>query len=417
MSNHPLTKIPCFGSADQRFIGALGIAQICSWGSLYYSFPLLAEAMSTEFGWTKTSVYGAATLGLFLSGVATYPIGVAIDRGYGRRIMAFGSLFAGLLLLAWSQVSSLIMFYAIFAGIGCLQAATLYEPAFAVIANQMGADKARQGITALTLWGGFASTVFIPLIEQLLMQVGWHETLTILGGVNIIICASLYAAVIQPKQDQPLLSTTPDKSPTLKEHWIIPWVLQQPIFWALMASFLMYAAVFSAFTFHFYPLLLERGLDSTQVITVLAIIGPAQVLGRLVMWRFAPRASIQIIGSFIVALFPLVFLGIAWLPPTLTILVSLAVLYGAANGVMTIVRGVAIPEMLTRHSYGTINSVIIAPSLLVKALAPVGAAALWAKAGNYNSVLAVLTLGALILAMGFWTAVVLRRTVYLNTSE
>lgn len=417
MSNHPLTKILYFGSAEQRFISALGLAQICSWGSLYYSFPLLAEAMSSEFGWTKTSVYGAATLGLFLSGVATYPIGVAIDQGYGRRIMAVGSLLAGLLLLAWSQISSLIVFYVIFAGIGCLQAATLYEPAFAVIANQMGADKARQGITALTLWGGFASTVFIPLIERLLVQVGWRETLIILGGVNIIICTSLYAAVIQPRRTQSLLATPSHNSSVLKEHRLVGWALQQPIFWALVVSFVIYAAVFSAFTFHFYPLLLERGLDSSQVVTVLAVIGPAQVIGRLFIWRFAPHASIQIIGSFIVALFPLVFLGIAHFPPTLTILVSLAILYGAANGVMTIVRGVAIPEMLTRYSYGTINSVIIAPSLLVKALAPVGAATLWAKAGNYNPVLAALTVGTLILAMGFWTAVMLKRTVYSNSTE
>jgi hypothetical protein len=56
MSNSLLTKSVRFSSAEQRFIGALGIAQICSWGSLYYGFPLIAEAMSTEFGWTKPSV-------------------------------------------------------------------------------------------------------------------------------------------------------------------------------------------------------------------------------------------------------------------------------------------------------------------------------------------------------------------------
>lgn len=416
MSNQPLTKIFHFGSADQWFVSALGIAQICSWGSLYYSFPLLAEAMSTEFGWTKTSVYGAATLGLLLSGAATYPIGVAIDQGYGRRIMAFGSLLAGLLLLGWSQISSLIMFYLIFAGIGCLQAATLYEPAFAVIANQMGADKARQGITTLTLWGGFASTVFIPLIERLLVQVGWRETLMVLGAVNIVVCAGLYAAVIQPRNDQFLLAASLEKPLKLDNHKIVTWALQQPIFWALMLSFVVYAAVFSAFTFHLYPLLLERNLNSAQVVSILAVIGPAQVMGRLIMWKFAPHASIQMIGSFIVALFPLVFLGIAWLPPTMTILVSIAILYGAANGVMTIVRGVAISEMLTRQSYGTINSAIIAPSLIVKALAPVGVAVLWAKTGGYNSVLMALTFGALILAAGFWMAVALRQIAYPDIS-
>lgn len=416
MSNKPFTRLMRFGSADQRFISALGVAQICSWGSLYYSFPLLAEAMSTEFGWTKTSLYGAATLGLLLSGIAAYPVGAGIDRGYGRRIMSLSSLLAGLLLIGWSQISSLVAFYVIFAGIGCLQAATLYEPAFAVIANQMGGDKARQGITALTLWGGFASTVFIPLTEWLLTQVGWRETLMVLGTVNIVICASLYAAVIQPKL-APLPASLLKKSSELNNRQTITWALQHPIFWALLLSFMVYAAVFSAFTFHLYPLLLERGLHSAQVVTVLAVIGPAQVVGRLWVWKLAPHASIQRIGSFVVALFPLVFLGIAWLPPTLTVLISIAVLYGAVNGVMTIVRGVAIPEMLTRRSYGTINSVIIAPSLVAKALAPVGIAMLWAKTGGYNVVLTALLLATLILAVGFWIAVVLRQIVYPDISK
>jgi predicted MFS family arabinose efflux permease len=416
MSNQPLSKMFRL-SADQRFISALGMAQICSWGSLYYSFPLLAEAMSAEFGWTKTSVYGAATLGLLLSGAVTYPIGVAIDRGYGRRIMVGGSLLAGLLLITWTQVSSLVVFYGIFAGIGCLQAATLYEPAFAVITNQLGADKAREGITALTLWGGFASTVFIPLVERLLTQVGWRETLVILGVVNIVICANLYASVIQPKCNQSSLTSFLDKSPELSKQQTLTWALKHPIFWALLLSFMVYAAIFSAFTFHLYPLLLERGLNSAQVVMVLAVIGPAQVVGRFLMWRLAPRASIQMIGSLIVVLFPLVFLGIDWLPPTLPLLVGIAVLYGAANGVMTIVRGVAIPEMLTHQLYGTINSAIIAPSLIARALAPVAVAALWAKTGGYSSVLIALTLGALILAIGFWIAVLLRQVVYSAPSK
>jgi hypothetical protein len=58
----------------------LGIAQICSWGSLFYSFPLIAEAMRTDLGWTKPEIYVAASLGLALAALAAYPVGAAIDR-------------------------------------------------------------------------------------------------------------------------------------------------------------------------------------------------------------------------------------------------------------------------------------------------------------------------------------------------
>src|SRR3984893_7444327 len=183
------TLIPIIGCtfADERparaglrlFITGLGIGQICSWGSVYYSFPLIAEAMGRDLGWSKPDLYGAATIGLLLSGLAAYPVGSAIDRGHGRTIMAGASVLAGILLIAWSQVESIAVFYILLAGIGCLQAAVLTESAFAVVSRRFGAANARGGIVALTLWAGFASTVFIPLIQFLLDHFGWRETLLV----------------------------------------------------------------------------------------------------------------------------------------------------------------------------------------------------------------------------------------------
>src|SRR5690606_15230074 len=105
--------------------------------------------------WSSTQLYGAATAGMLLSALVAVPVGTAIDRGYGRWVMTVGALLAGLLLLGWSGVSDLLWFYLFVAGVGATQAATLYEPAFAVIARRAGPLHARSGITALTLWAGF----------------------------------------------------------------------------------------------------------------------------------------------------------------------------------------------------------------------------------------------------------------------
>jgi sugar phosphate permease len=183
------------------FITGLGIGQVCSWGSLYYSFPLIAEAMRSDPGWSKPDLYGAATIGLLLSGVAAYPVGSAIDRGHGRIIMGGASVLARILLIAWSQVESIGVLYTLLAAIGCLQAAILSEAAFAVVSRRFGAADARGGIVALSLWADFAITVFIPLIQFLLDHFGWRETLMVLGSVNIVLCGALYAAVIDPAAD------------------------------------------------------------------------------------------------------------------------------------------------------------------------------------------------------------------------
>ena len=391
-------------SGRSRFITGLGIGQVCSWGSLYYAFPLIAEAMGREMGWTKPQLYGAATLGLVLAGLAAYPVGAAIDRGHGRLVMSAGAACAGLLLLAWSQVEGLAAFYVCIAGIGILQAATLYEPAFAVVARRSGTRGARAGITALTLWGGFASTVFIPLTQALLDQMGWRGTLMVLGAVNLLVCASLYAGVIDPAADHP--DQREAKSATAGGG-VVRHVMRQPAFWALALAFTAYAATFSAFTFHFYPLLVERGFDTATVVAAMAIIGPAQVAGRIAIWVFAPKASVRLIGCAVVLAFPLALLFLEAGPPTFVLVAAVAALYGGANGIMTIVRGLAVPEMVTREAYGAVNGVLAAPATVSRALAPVGAAALWAWSGSYDAVLLAAIAGALVLVAGFWAAALL----------
>ncbi|MCP1337537.1 MFS transporter [Futiania mangrovi] len=386
------------------FVAALGIGQICSWGSLYYSFPQIAEGMGRELGWSRPDLYGAITLGLALSGLAAYPVGAAIDRGHGRAVMTGGSLLAGLLLIAWSQVETLWLFYAVFAGIGCLQAAVLYEPAFAVISRRMGAGRARAGITALTLWGGFASTVFIPLIEVLMGWWGWRGALVALGGVNIAICAGLYASMIDAGRDAPAPPPAAGAAAPLAGRRAVARAMRTPVFWALAVVFVAYTATFSAFTFHLYPLLLERGLDAAGAVTVMAVIGPAQVAGRFGIWIFGPRATVRSIGCVAVVVFAGAMIALAVLEPGLVSAAAIAALYGAANGVFTIVRGLAVPEMLTRDAYGAINGALLAPSLVAKAAAPLAVAYLWQASGTYGAVLAALVAGALILLTAFWAA-------------
>ena len=380
------------------FVSGLGIGQICSWGALYYSFPLIAEAMGGELGWDKAQLYGAATLGLLIAAGAAYPVGKAIDHGHGRIIMSAGSLAAGLLFFAWSQVETIWIFFAIAAGLGALQATVLYEPAFAVIAKRASGG-ARGAITALTLWGGFASTVFIPLTQTMLDAFDWRGALIGLGFTNLA-CGALYYLVIgartgvAPTTAHPV-STGPDPKRL---------AFGSPVFWALALAFTAHAGAFTAFTFHLYALLLERGLVTADVVIAMTIIGPAQVAGRILMTVFARGASVRRIGSFVVVGFPVAFATLAFAPTSLTGVAIVTALYGASNGVLTIVRGMSVPEMITGEGYGAINGAMNTPGTVAKALAPFGAAALWQVGHSYDLPVLAMTAGSVVLVLGFWCA-------------
>jgi len=401
------------GTALNRglFIAGLGIGQICSWGSLYYSFPIIAEAMAPELGYSKPTIYGAATLGLLVAGLAAYPVGAAIDRGHGRQIMGGGALLAGLMLLVWATVESLVPFYLALAGLGLAQAATLYEPAFAVIARRFGPADARRGITSVTLWGGFAGTVFIPAIQLMVDGIGWRGALAVLAGVNIAICASLYIALIRKSADHDHAAAAAASAVPQPEadRNALRMALRSPVFWSLAVSFVGYAAIFSTLGYHFYPLLIERGLDIDHVILALSVMGPSQVAARVAVWALGPKASVRWIGALTVLAFPIALTALTLAPPDFLPIVLILILHAGANGIMTIIRGLVVPEMLSPHAYGAINGALSAPVMLSRAFAPVIAAALWSAEGSYEWVLIALVLCSFLVAGGFWNATLLTR--------
>lgn len=385
-------------------MATLGFAQLCSWGTLYYSYPLIVEAMGRDLGWTKTQLYGPATVGLILAALAAYPVGLAIDRGHGRRIMTGASVVAAALLAMWSQVHTVTTFALLVAVLGALQAATLYEAVFAVVAHQAAPPAIRTSITTLTLWGGFASTLFVPLVQGVLGIATWREALLVPALVNALICAPAYFFSI--KRSKPATRLAREALPALSNTQ----ALQSPIFWWLAVALTAYSIMFSAFTFHMYPMLLEQGLTAADVVRAIAVLGPAQVLGRLLISLFASRVSMRRIGMLIVGLFPVVFLAMSTASANWWIAAGLCAAYGAANGVFTIVRGLAVPEMLAGHAYGAINGLLTAPATLARALAPAGAAWLWMMGNNYGPVQVGITASAVLLAVAFWLAAYQGRT-------
>ena len=91
---------------------------------------------------------------------------------------------------------------------------------------------------------------------------------------------------------------------------------------------------------------------------------------------------------------------------TFLVIALIAAFYGAANGMVTIVRGIAVPEMVTREAYGAVNGSLVAPMNVMQAVAPLAAALIWQASGGYGAVLAAIFAGSLTLCGGFWFAAV-----------
>ena len=382
----------------------LGIGQLCSWGTLYYSFPLIALQMQASLGWSKSELYAGATIGLVMTALLSYPVGAGIDRGYGRWIMGGASMAAMAVMGWWSVTETLLAFYVICALAGAIQAAVLYEPAFAVFARHVGPPQARSGITHITLWGGLASTVFIPITDWLIGALDWRATLLCLGAINCIY-GLIYLSVIKPQQDVDHAHTHAQRhADVVRDRQIVRQNLNNSLFWLILGTLAVYAGMFSAFTFHMYPLLQENGLSDRDVVMAIAIIGPAQVLGRYLVTLYAPSIPMRLLGAFTVAVFPVAFALLIPTNPSFWLVAVVFGAYGMANGIFTIVRSFVVPEMLSPHAYGALNGLITIAATIARAIAPLAAAWLWTIHDSYSLVMWAILGMSLLLAAGFWRA-------------
>ena len=139
---------------DHRLVGWLSLAQLISWGSIFYTFALLMAPLERELGLSRAESSVAFSLALLVEGLMAYPVGRWIDRGHERIVMTTGSLLAGVCLLLHSQVTGVTGFYAVWAGLGAAMAGVLYSPAFAVVTRRFPNDF-RRAIITMTFLGGY----------------------------------------------------------------------------------------------------------------------------------------------------------------------------------------------------------------------------------------------------------------------
>jgi hypothetical protein len=97
---------------------ALAVAQLVSWGSIYYAFSIFVVPMEGAMGWSRTATNTALSVGLLISGLAADPIGTWIDHGYGRRVMVCEATLAAAMLALWSQAHSLVTLFVVWTGLG-----------------------------------------------------------------------------------------------------------------------------------------------------------------------------------------------------------------------------------------------------------------------------------------------------------
>ena len=106
------TRLPVF--YGWVVLACLCCAGFARQGPAVATLSVFVEPLTREFGWSRTALSGAVSLGGLLAAVAAPLIGPVLDRRGSRLVLCAAVLVNGIALLLLSLTPSLLVFYLLF---------------------------------------------------------------------------------------------------------------------------------------------------------------------------------------------------------------------------------------------------------------------------------------------------------------
>jgi len=378
-----------FALGPWRAVAVLGVTQLIAWGAIFYPPVLMMPLIAAQRGYSFTFAMGGFSAALLAAGLVAPTVGRMIDHHGGHRIMPLGSLAGALGLVLLVYASHPVAYFAVWVLLGVAMSASLYDSAFATLGRIFGAG-ARQPITALTLVGGFASTVSWPATFALNQSVGWQNTYLIYAALLAGVAAPLHAFVL------PRMRATADVHPAgtgAPAPAVLP--AKGAVFLLVAGAFAAYAFVPSGLSTHLLAIFQRLGIDAKTAVIMGTLFGPAQVAARLCEFIFARNVHPLWIARFAVAMLVLAFVMLWLIGLSTPVAFAFAIMFGIANGLITIARGAVPLALFGAVGYGGIIGRIAGPALIVTSIAPVVVAFIAERAGDPIALASVAAFGLL----------------------
>jgi MFS family permease len=342
----------------------LGVTQIIGYGTLYYSFSILAPDMAATLGWSNEWTFGALSVALLAGGLTAPWLGVLIDRIGAGRVMTSGSAAAAIALVACAYAPGKASYVAALIAIEVAANFVQYGAAFALLV-QLRPQAASRSITYLTLIAGFASTIFWPITTALHAALSWQSVYLVFAVLNMAVCVPVHAWLSRGAAWH--RATASPAAPRVEG--ILPPARRRLGFGLMVMGFSLMSLVGSAMLVHMVPLLSGLGLGGAAAL-VGTLFGPSQVGSRLINMIFGKGLPALWLALIAAVLIPGGVLVLLLSAPSVVGAMLFAIIFGMGNGLLSIASGTLPLQLFGSDGYGKLQGRMMAARLILSALAP-----------------------------------------------
>ena len=255
------------------------------------SFALFLRPMSLDLGWGREAFSFAIALQNLVWGVAMPFMGAVADRWGSGRVLVAGGLAYGAGTLAMAHSSTALGFNlaaGLLVGLGL--SCTCFGVVLAVVARAFPPEKRSVAVGIAGAAGSFGQFAMLPFGQALIAGYGWLNALVVLGIFSFLMVplgaalAGRNAAAAESEQSigAALAEATGHRG-----------------FWLLTASFFVCGFQTIFVMTHLPAYLVDQGLNATQGMTALALIGLFNIVSSIGAGALGSRYSRRLILAWI----------------------------------------------------------------------------------------------------------------------
>ena len=349
-------------------VTVVGAAQVISHAGAYYLPAVMAVPASIELSISSATVYAGLSLALAVSGLAGPTAGKLVDRFGGRPVLIASNLLlaAGLSLLALAQgLGLLLLAYAV---LGLGMATGMFEVAFAAIVRIFG-KKSHNALVGVTMVAGFASVAGWTISVFVEERYGWRGVCWFWAAMNVLVALPLNAFIPRASDSADTAAPAQEHNQTAQPSVLVHDPKREKYITVLLAFVFASSGFISMGMMSHLPRLLEGvGVPLLVAFSIGALVGPAQITGRILDFTFLRRLH-PLIGTRIAALaHPLGIVVLVVLGAPFAAL--FVILHGLGNGILIIARGTLPLALFGPQGFGRRQGWLTMPAKFAQAIAP-----------------------------------------------